>query len=128
MSITVKGNFNKTESFLYGFRKHKVNYYLILKKYAQEGVKALARYTPKESGETAESWYYEIEQNKDSYVIYWNNRHMTKNTSIGSVALLLQYGHGTKNGGFVEGIDYINPALQEVFQKMADELWEGLIK
>lgn len=128
MSITVKGNFNKTKSFLYGFRKNKVNYYLILEKYAQEGVKALAKYTPKESGNTANSWYYEIEQNKDSYIIYWNNSHMADNSSVGSVALLLQYGHGTKNGGFVDGIDYINPALRDVFQKMADELWRGLIK
>lgn len=96
-----------------------------LAQYGQRGCDALAKATPIDSGETARSWTYEIEQNKDGYAIYWLNSHENKGVNI---AIILQYGHGTGTGGYVEGIDYINPALRPVFQNIADEAWREMMK
>lgn len=127
MSIEVKGNFDKTKAFFNNYRTKRVNYIWLLKKYGEEGVRALSAATPKDTGETSSSWYYEIEQKKDRYIIYWKNSHMAGKSNI-PLALLIQYGHGTRNGGYVEGIDYINPALKGVFEDIANNLWRDLIK
>lgn len=114
-----KGGFAKTEKFL---RKSLGrNYRIVLEKYAQEGVRQLAANTPIESGETAASWSYEIIQNGSSLSIVWNNSHIEKGVNI---AVILQYGHGTRNGGYVSGRDYINPALRPIFDKMAEAAWK----
>lgn len=113
------GNFNNTESF---FRKAKERSYLrVLKKYAKAGVEALASMTPSDSGKTASSWGYEIVQKNDGYTIYWTNSNVNDGVNI---ALILQYGHGTGTGGYVQGIDYVNPAIRPIFQSMANEAWK----
>lgn len=114
-----RGNFHKTEKFLKkSFGK---NYLPILEKYANQGVDALSAATPVDTGLTAASWGYEILQDKDTLSIVWNNYNVQNGINI---AILLQYGHGTRNGGYVEGRDYINPALQPIFDKMAEAAWK----
>lgn len=83
-------------------------------------MEALSKATPVDTGKTASSWSYEIVVTREGYTIYWDNSNVNRGISI---ALLLQYGHGTRNGGFVEGRDYINPALRPIFDQMADEAW-----
>lgn len=122
--FTHKGDFKKTEKFLKkSIGKDWLN---VLEKYAIEGVKALASATPFDTGETAASWSYEIIQNESSVSIRWNNSHVEN--GYANIAILLQYGHGTRNGGWVEGRDYINPALQPIFDKMAEAAWKEVTR
>lgn len=93
----------------------------ILNKYGAEGVAALASATPVESGKTASLWDYEIEGSKTSSKITFTNSHINKGVPI---AIILQYGHGTGTGGWVQGRDYINPAIQPIFDKIAAEAWK----
>ena len=117
--IRQKGDFKKTEKLLKkSFGK---NYRSVLEKYARQGVRALSDATPKESGETAASWGYEIIQNEGYLSIVWNNGNVNRGVNI---AVILQYGHGTRNGGYVQGTDYINPALKPIFDKMAEAAWK----
>lgn len=114
-----RGNFHKTEKFLKkSFGK---DYLPILEKYANQGVDALAAATPVDTGLTASLWGYEILQDRDSLSIVWNNYNVQKGINI---AVILQYGHGTRNGGYVVGRDYINPALRPIFDKMAEAAWK----
>lgn len=118
-----RGNFSKTEKLLKkSFGK---DYRSVLEKYAQEGVRSLSDATPIESGETASSWDYDIIQNESSLSIVWKNYHINKGVNI---AVILQYGHGTRNGGYVEGRDYINPALRPIFDKMAEAAWKEVTR
>jgi len=94
-------------------------------KYGREGVAALASATPIESGETANSWYYEIEHSRGVITITFANSHINKGVPI---AIILQYGHGTGTGGWVQGRDYINPAIQPIFDKIANEAWKEVTK
>lgn len=119
ITFTHTGNFSKTTSFFN--RIHKVDYQSILEKYGQAGVDALAAATPVSTGVTASSWSYEIVQEDGRSTIYWNNANVQNGVSI---AVILQYGHGTKNGGFVQGRDYINPAMQKVFESIASDAWK----
>lgn len=119
--FTQKGDFKKTEKFLN--KTSKAEYFRKLEKYAREGVKALSAATPVDTGKTAASWSYEIRQTKGSVSIYWTNSNVNKGVPI---AIILQYGHGTNNGGYVQGIDYINPALRPVFERLAEETWKEL--
>ena len=121
--IRHRGDLKKTRNFLERIVRRK--YRDVLKKYGQRGVDALSAATPKDTGKTAGSWEYEIEQTQTGYTIEFNNTNLNHGVSI---ALLLQYGHGTRNGGYVQGIDYINPALRPVFEKMADEAWQEVVK
>ena len=117
--ITTEGDFKNLEQFL---KKMKDEEYLaILEKYGQIGVNALAQATPKDTGETAASWGYEIEKHGKSATIYWTNSKENKGERI---AILLQYGHGTRNGGYVVGRDYINPAMKPVFDQIAEDIWK----
>ena len=118
-----RGSFNKTEKFLR--RITNMEYKHILEKYAQEGVAALAAATPMDSGLTASSWGYEIRVSRGRYAITWTNSNINDGVNI---AVILQYGHGTRNGGWVQGRDYINPAIQPVFDKIANELWREVTK
>lgn len=88
---------------------------------AQQGVNALASVTPVDSGLTASSWGYEIETKGNSTKITWTNSHQNGGVNI---AIILQYGHGTGTGGFVPGYDYINPAIQPIFDRIADDVWK----
>ena len=116
----VKGNFDNTNNF---FKKVKNRVYIrrILNKYGQLGVEYLAKNTPKRSGKTANSWSYDIEENGGDYTIVWSNSNTHHNVNI---ALILQYGHGTGTGGFVRGIDYINPAMRPIFENIAEDAWK----
>ena len=119
LTLNSKGSFKKTEKFLKkSFGK---NYKKILEKYAKQGVEALSNATPINTGLTSILWDYEIIQDKSSISICWNNGHVINGVNI---ALILQYGHGTRNGGYVEGIDYINPALKPIFEELADAAWK----
>lgn len=119
ITIRQKGDFKKTEKFLK--KSLGRDYRKVLEKYGEVGVRALSDATPVESGITASSWYYEIVQ-KDSYIsIVWKNSNVQNGVNI---AVILQYGHATRNGGYVEGRDYINPALKPVFEALADAAWK----
>ena len=94
-----------------------------LDKYGRQGVEALAAATPKNTGATAESWKYEIVRDKDSVSLKWYNTNENKGVNI---AIILQYGHGTRNGGYVRGRDYINPAIQPIFDEIAETAWKEI--
>lgn len=113
------GSFKNTEAFLQ--RLDKEDIFRTLEPYARQGVEALSKATPVDSGLTAGDWYYEITKTKGSYRISWMNRNMAGDTPV---AILLQYGHGTGTGGYVQGRDYINPAIKPIFDKIADKVWK----
>ena len=119
ISFTSKGDFSKTIKFLNKVKNVKIND--ILSKYGQIGVNALSQATPKDSGVTSRSWNYKIEVNNDNASIVWYNTNVVKGVNI---AIILQYGHGTRNGGWVEGRDYINPAMKPIFDKIANQVWK----
>lgn len=119
--ITFKhtGNFKKTDRF---FKKIvKESPIEILKRYGEIGVNALASATPKRTGKTAGSWRYEIEETDRGFSIFWVNDNVVNGVNI---ALILQYGHGTGTGGYVAGRDYINPAIQPIFDEIASNAWK----
>ena len=119
ITIKQKGNFKKTESFL--TRAQRINLRTLLHKYGEAGVEALRQTTPVDSGKTANSWSYEIEIGDGTSSIYWINSNVNKGVNI---AVILQHGHGTRNGGYVKGIDYINPALRPIFDEIANAAWK----
>ena len=121
--IRQKGNFDNTEKFLNNAGK--TNYLSILNKYGRQGVDALSSATPMDSGLTASSWSYEIRTYGKNYTINWTNSNVVDGVPI---AILIQYGHGTSNGGYVQGRDYINPALRQIFDQMADEVWKEVTR
>ena len=119
--ITFKhhGNFNNTKRFFK--RASEAKFLQNLDRYGQEGVAALSAATPVESGETANSWYYEITRSGSSFSIHWANSHVNDGVNI---AVIIQYGHGTGTGGYVAGRDYINPAIRPIFDKIAENVWK----
>jgi hypothetical protein len=117
-TITQIGDFNKTEKYLSRLTQGDLS--LILNKYGSLGVNALSNATPIDSGLTAESWYYTLEVRPGYSSIRWHNHNQVDGIPI---AILLQYGHGTRNGGYVHGRDYIMPAIQPIFDEIATEAW-----
>lgn len=118
-----KGNFSKTTSYLK--RLKNANIIRILEKYGQEGVAALASATPVDTGLTASSWYYKVEVKSASASLIFCNSNVNKGIPI---AIILQYGHGTGTGGWVQGRDYINPAIQPIFDKIVEHAWGEVTK
>lgn len=118
-----KGDLSKTSRFLKGAKR--AIRLSNLDKYGQAGVAALSSATPKDSGKTASSWYYEIERQNGSVSITFNNSNVNKGVPI---AIILQYGHGTGTGGWVEGRDYINPAIRPIFDEIANSAWKEVTK
>lgn len=114
-----KGDFKKTEKFLEGAKVFNVR--SLLKRYGEAGVRALAAATPKDTGETANSWGYEIQTDRTGARVIWTNSNIVDGVPI---AIILQYGHGTGTGGYVQGQDYINPALRSVFDQLAAAAWK----
>lgn len=118
-----KGDFSKTMSFL---ERAKESVKLgTLDRYGREGVAALSSATPIDTGLTARSWYYKIERDKNTATISFFNSNIQNGVPI---AIVLQYGHGTRNGGWVQGRDYINPAIQPIFDKIANTAWKEVTK
>ena len=123
ISFRQKGDFSNVTKFL---EKCKNSVKLgDLDKFGREGVAALSSATPKDTGKTASSWYYTIERGKGTASIVFNNSNIQNGIHI---AIILQYGHGTGTGGWVEGRDYINPAIQPVFDQIAESAWEEVTK
>ena len=123
IKLRQRGNFSKLEQYL---EKTKNAVKLgTLDKYGREGVAALSSATPKDTGLTAASWYYEIHHESNSVSIsFWNS-----NVQNGvPIAIILQYGHGTGNGGWVQGRDYINPVIRPIFDEIANNLWREVTK
>lgn len=119
LTYKTKGSFENTNKF---FKKmSQKNIFKSLDKYGEEGVAALAAATPVDTGKTASSWSYEIRQTNSSTSIIWKNSNIVDGTPI---AVILQYGHGTATGGYVQGVDYINPALRPMFERIADTIWK----
>ena len=119
ISFRQKGDFSKLNRYLERVKESaKIG---VLDKYGREGVAALSSATPVETGKTANSWYYEIERQNGSTSIVFKNSNINNGVPI---AIILQYGHGTKNGGWVQGRDYINPAIQPIFDKIAENAWK----
>lgn len=120
--LTSKGDFSNTFRFLKKMDNFQIT--KILDKYGKMGVTALANATPLDSGKTAESWGYEISVKKEGATIHWTNTNQNNGVYI---AVILQYGHGTGTGGYVQGIDYINPAIRPVFDKIVEEAWMEVV-
>lgn len=122
IKISHKGNFNNTEKFLKKIST--ADFMRNLERYGEMGVQALASATPIDSGFTASSWSYEIEKSSSSYTIHWINNNVNNGVNI---AIILQYGHGTGTGGYVQGRDYINPALRPIFDEIAESAWKEVV-
>lgn len=123
ITIVHRGNFNNTDAFLK--RNKKMQIMRTLEHYGEEGVKALSENTPKDSGATAAAWGYEVKETRNGYSIYWTNSNVNQGLPI---AILIQYGHGTGTGGYVQGRDFINPAIQPVFDDIAETVWKEVTK
>lgn len=123
IKMVTKGHFKKTSQYLESIRNRL--YFSTLDKYGRMGVDALASATPIDTGETANSWSYEIIRTEGSVKLVFNNSHIEKDVPI---AVILQYGHATRNGGWVEGIDYINPAIRPVFDEIVEKCWKEVTK
>lgn len=120
-----KGDFNKIEDFCKRMQKEE-NFTLAIDTLCKEGVKELAAATPKDTGKAARSWSYEFEIGKRSTKIYWTNDDITAQGT--PIVMLLQYGHGTGTGGYVQPNDFINPVMRAVFNSIAERIWEEVIK
>ena len=123
ITCKVKGDFKKLKSFLKRNRQAEIE--SLLTQYAEEGVNALKAATPVRTGKTAESWQYEIVKEHNKYMINWTNSNVNNGVPI---AVILEYGHGTGWGGYVQGRHYISPAIRPIFDKIADNAWKEVTK
>lgn len=121
VSFISSGSFNNMDKFLAKMKN--ANFRSVIEKEAEKGRVALANATPRDSGEAASSWSYEISQNRGGLEITWTNSKMAGGVPL---VVLLQYGHGTRTGGYVQGRDFINPAMKPVFDKIADNIWKAV--
>lgn len=123
IQCTVKGDFKKSNSFLK--RLLKLDFNTLLKKYAEDGVNALSSATPVKTGKTAASWNWEIVKEHNAVSIFWTNSNLEQNVPI---AVILDFGHGTSNGGYVQGRHYISPAIRPIFDAIANAAWKEVIR
>jgi hypothetical protein len=123
ITFTEKGSFKNTESYLR--RLKKAEQFAILSKYGSIGVNALSNATPADTGLTAASWSFTVEARPGYYSIRWHNSHQENGLPI---AVLIQYGHGTGTGGYVQGRDYIMPAIRPIFDQIAAEAWKEVTR
>lgn len=126
IKIKKKGELKKTKSFL-GFMKRNTFTKEIIARYAEEGLAALQKATPKDTGATAANWSYEIQSTRGRTKLIYKNDKMAGDGKT-PLVILIQYGHGTRNGGYVEGIDFINPALKPIFDGIADDIWKVMVR
>ena len=125
IKVTTSGSFAKSQAFLQRMKNREQ--FKALEKYGPIGVAALRTATPKDSAETANAWYYEIVSKPGYFSIHWLNSHLVDPGRI-PVAVLIQYGHATRNGGYVQGRDYINPTMQPIFDQIAADMWKEVTK
>ena len=125
IKVTTRGSFDKSQAFLQRMKNR--DQFKVLAKYGPIGVTALANATPKDSSKTANSWYYEIVDKLGYYAIHWYNSNVEDPGRI-PIAAIIQYGHGTRRGGYVQGIDYINPAMRPIFDQIAADMWREVTK
>lgn len=123
LSITHKGDFSKTTDFLKAMQNNGPRIMQVLERYGKAGVAALEKVTPVDSDLTAQSWDYVVEKTRSGYSITWINTNLVDGVPI---VVLLQYGHGTGTGGYVQGHDFINPALRPIFDKISNEAWKAV--
>lgn len=123
LHYTCSGDYTKTMRFLDRLQ-HK-EYLSSIHEYGRRGVEALRQATPKDTGKTADSWYYEIKEGRNQTTINWCNSNINDGVCI---AILIQYGHGLPNGAFVKGTDYINPAMKDIFDGLAKRCWEEVAR
>lgn len=121
ITTTSSGSFKKTEAFL--TKASKPNIRAILESCGQQGVRALSAATPVDEEVAARSWYYEVKRTRSGWEIIWSNSDIENGFPV---AIMLQYGHGTGTGGYVQGRDYINPALRPVFENISDKAWKAV--
>lgn len=121
IQVKHRGNFNKTQKWFN--RVLKRDYLNILSEYANRGIEALKAATPTDSGKTASSWEYEINSNKGITTVSFINNHEENGLNV---VILLVHGHGTRNGGYVQGNDFVSPALAPIFAELADSMWKGV--
>lgn len=119
VKFEVSGSFTKIERFLNRMKRRE--YLNVLDEFGRDGVQALRNATPVDSGATAEAWDYEIKRTRNYTEIVWTNSNINDGVPI---AVILQYGHGTGTGGYVQGRDYINPAIRPIFDKIAEKAWK----
>lgn len=122
LHISSIGDFERTIRFLTKMKRG--DYMDRIKECCERGVVALSRATPVETGKTAESWSYEIRTTFDGLVVYWTNENVINGFNV---AVGLQYGHGTGTGGYVRGLDYINPAMRPIFEEIANDIWQEVV-
>lgn len=123
IQIRSKGDFKNTNKLLK--KMLRPNFKSILDKYGRQGVEALASATPINTGKTAESWYYTITSDENAVSVTWYNSNVNNGVNI---AIILEYGHATGTGGYVAGLDYINPTLIPIFEKIVNDAWFDIIK
>lgn len=123
ITIESQGDWKLTRNWF--DRMTKLDLALIMNQFGKEGVSALAAATPSRSGLTSKSWNYEVTRKGNNWKITWTNSNVNKGANI---AVLIQYGHGTRNGGYVVGRDYINPAIRPVFDKIAQKAWKEVAR
>lgn len=123
ITIESQGEWKMTRNWF--DRMTKLDLALIMNQFGKEGVSALAAATPSRSGMTSKSWNYEVTRKGNNWKITWTNSNVNKGANI---AVLIQYGHGTRNGGYVVGRDYINPAIRPVFDKIAQKAWKEVTR
>lgn len=124
LSFEHKGSFSKTTSFFK--RMSQREQYNLLAEYGKYGVEALAAATPKDTGKTSESWDYKVSINSRSASITWTNSNVTSEGT--PIAILIQYGHGTRSGAYIQGIDYINPVMQPIFEEISRRVWKEVTR
>ena len=127
ISVSIKGNFDRTEKFLESSTKFDDSRRILhlLKKYGDQGIEALEKSTPKDTGRTANSWGYTITKSRNGYTIYWTNSNIQDGFSI---AVILDTGHATRQGGYVKGVNYIRPTIRPVFDQIANAAWKEVAK
>jgi hypothetical protein len=125
IKLTSRGSFAKSQAFLQRMKQREQ--FKVLAKYGPIGVEALKGATPVDDGDTAAGWYYEIVDKPGYFSIHWLNSNVVQPGNI-PIAVLIQYGHATRNGGYVEGVDYINPAIRPIFDQMAADMWKEVTK
>lgn len=126
INFSISGTLKDTKNFLKNAQELRRNAKVraVLSRFGEDGVRALEQATPKRTGVTSKSWYYTIEDDGNNLSVIWHNNNVNNYVNI---AIILQTGHATKNGGYVQGVDYINPALRPVFDKMSDDMWKAVM-